>query len=101
MHDKKVNTKTTSDTPAASKNVVLRTPRGQLHIESVDAHDHASMKAEQLQAALVLISGEGRQNFSLLNPDLQNSFLWMLQQAASELDQLLGQVEFADIEVTK
>ncbi|MDQ2820818.1 MAG: hypothetical protein M3Y65_10540 [Pseudomonadota bacterium] len=83
------------------QNIVLKTPYGHLHIERIDAHDHASMKANQLKAALVLISGEGQQNFSELNADLQNSFFWMLQQAASELDQLLDQVEFADVEVAK
>ena len=101
MHDQKVNTKATEITPAPSKIVVLKTPYGELRLDAVGAHDHATMKAHQLKACLTLISGQGQENFVLLNGDLQNSFLWMLQQGANELDQLLEQVGFADAEVTK
>lgn len=94
----------TNDNSASAprqQNIVLKTPHGELHVAHDDAHDHAHMKAQQLQAMLVLISGEGLENFSFLNPDLRNSLLWMLSQAAGELDQLLAQVSFADIEVAK
>ena len=59
------------------------------------------MKAHQLKAFLTLISGDGQDRFSRLNGELQNSLLWMMSQAADQLDQLLSQVAFADVEVTK
>lgn len=82
-------------------NVVLKTPYGELRIDANEAHDHANMKAHQLKAFLTLISGDGQDRFSRLNGELQNSLLWMMSQAADQLDQLLSQVAFADVEVTK
>lgn len=93
--------KDSSTVTTRQQKVVLKTPHGELSLAAGDAYDHASMKAHQLKACLVLIGGQGHQNFSDLNHDLQSSFLWMLQQAAGELDQLLDQVKFVDAEVTK
>jgi hypothetical protein len=84
------------------QNILLKTPYGELRLEdAMSAHDHASMRAEQLKAFLVLIGGEGRQNFSFLSAGLQTSLLWMLQQSACELHQLLSQVSFTDLGVAK
>jgi hypothetical protein len=78
------------------QNVVLITPHGELHLSLGAAHDHANMRANELHAFLTLVHGEARENFSNLNDNLQSSLLWMLSQAACELDQLLSQVTIAE-----
>lgn len=93
--------KDNSRTVGSQRNVVINTPYGELRLGEDNAHDHARMKARELTAFLRLVSGEGQEIFAGLDGDLQNSLLWMLSQAAGELDELLSQVKFAEAEVTK
>src|SRR5450830_928550 len=75
--------------------IVIETPYGKLHIGDIsDAYDHATMKARELKAFFVLISGDGQENFSNLRDSSQNSLLWMAEQSASQLESLLLQVQF-------
>jgi len=76
--------------------IVIETPYGKLHINDIhNAQDHAAMKARELMAFFVLVTGDGQQNFSRLADDLQNCLLWRAEQTASELDSLLSQIEFS------
>jgi hypothetical protein len=83
---------------ARQQNITVSTPYGTLHLNDVTAaQDHASMKAKELEAFFVMASGEGQSRFADLNGGLQNSLLWMAQQSASELLQLIDQVRFAAV----
>lgn len=86
----------------SQQKIVVQTTYGALHIDTPgNAQDHVAMKIRELHAFFVLVSGEGQENFSALKDDLQNSLLWMAQQAASELEEILSQVDLTVRRVTK
>lgn len=87
-----------SGTNASQQNITIATPHGKLHIDdAMAAHDQSLMMATELQAFLVLVSGEdGQDNFTGINKELQSSLLWMASRNAGALVELLGKVTFAD-----
>ena len=87
-------TKDNSATSARQQNIAVTTPYGTLQIEdAAEASDHLGMNADRLEAFLVMIGGEGHQAFATLNEHLQQSLLWGAQLAATEIVQILKQVQ--------
>jgi hypothetical protein len=95
--------KDSSAIAASQQNIKVTTPYGTLHIEDIlAAQDHASMRAKELHAFLVLITREGGlDSFGGLNCEMQNNLLWMASRAVGEIDELLSQVDFAERKVSK
>lgn len=88
-------------TPRQENHVLLKTPYGELRLGEDGVHEHAAMKARELNALLTLISADGRERFTSLNDDLQDSLLWIASQAAHEIDQLIGQIVITAKQVTQ
>lgn len=83
-----------SATSARQQNITVTTPYGTLYIDdAAAASDHVGMNVDRLDAFLVMISGEGHQAFATLNEQLQQSLLWGVQLAATEIVQILKQVQ--------
>lgn len=83
-----------SATSARQQNITVTTPYGTLQIEdAAAASDHVGMNIDRLEAFLIMISGEGHQAFATLNEQLQQSLLWGVQLAATEIVQILKQVQ--------
>jgi hypothetical protein len=76
------------------QHIAITTPYGTLHLEDASAaHDHIGMKADWLEAFLVVVSGDGHQSFNNMNARLQHSLIWEAQLAATEIVQILKQVK--------
>jgi len=67
----------------------MAVPYGRLQIVEGGVTDHVNMRVDQLTAFLILISGEGQQNFANMRDADQNSLLWMAQLMAQEVRDLL------------
>lgn len=80
--------------------VVLELPYGELRIKLGDAQERAAMKARELCAmTALLLADEGQ--FAGLPRNLKDGIYWMMNQAASELDQLLDQVTVSEEKVAQ
>jgi hypothetical protein len=78
----------------------LAVPYGQLQIVRGGVIDHVSMRVDQLTAFLLLISGQGQENFADLQNNDMNSLLWMAHSMAQECRDLLPLLAEAKIEVS-
>lgn len=54
-----------------------------------EAVDYCSMRAAQLSALTSIISGEGYESFKLFNENVQDNVLWLINELANEVKQLL------------
>lgn len=93
MHETKVNTQNAEMTSSASKNVLnpqyvgrIKTPYGAQYVDRGSALDHAYMRSKQLSSLLLLMSGEGLDDFRSLNNNVQDSLLWLARQLATETE---------------
>ena len=76
--------------PIEQQKVVLSAPYGQLHVDPNRAlEDHAAMRADQLSSMLLLIHGDGQENFSSMNENSRQSFLWLAFQLSAEIAEML------------
>lgn len=80
----------------------LQLPHGVTHIAEGDVYDHASMRANQLAALMLMMSGDGLDVFNNLGHSTKDSLLWLAQQLAMEVADMMpivgGQVAPATIE---
>jgi hypothetical protein len=60
--------------------------------------DYAAMRAEQLHALTQTIMGQGFENFSHCNENIQHNVLWLIQSLAEELKPLLYAMHFGNPE---
>lgn len=65
------------------------TPFGHQYVERGGAMDHARMRSGQLSSLLLLIGGEGLDNFLSINPGAQESILWLARQLATETEAMV------------
>ena len=70
----------------------INTPFGHQYIERGCAMDHARMRSGQLSSLLLLISGEGLENFISINAGAQESILWLARQLATETEAMFDLV---------
>lgn len=68
---------------------VLQLPHGTAHITEGDAYDHASMRANQLAALMLMMSGDGVGVFNNLGDAAKDSLLWLAQQLAFEVADMM------------
>ncbi|MFC0132059.1 hypothetical protein [Massilia eurypsychrophila] len=69
--------------------IVLSAEYGYLHVSPVDLEDHAAMRADQLSAILLMIGGDGEENFAALNENSRQSYLALAWQFATEIKEIL------------
>lgn len=67
----------------------VTTPFGNQYIERGCALDHARMRGGQLSSLLLLIGGEGLENFLSINAQAQENILWLARQLATETEAML------------
>jgi len=67
----------------------VTTPFGNQYAERGCALDHARMRGGQLSSLLLLIGGEGLENFLSINADAQENILWLARQLATETEAML------------
>lgn len=82
---------------ARSTGYTVQLPYSVAQIVEEDVYDHASMRANQLAALMQLISGDGVEVFGNLGHTTKDSLLWLAQQLAMEVADMMpivaGQVE--------
>lgn len=87
---------------ARSTGYTLQLPYSVAQIVEEDAYDHAAMRANQLAALMQMISGDGVEVFSNLGHATKDSLLWLAQQLAMEVADMMpivaGQVEASTLE---
>lgn len=70
--------------------IVLGAPYGKFHVgPQLDLLDHVAMRADHLSAMLLLIHGDGMDNFERMNEDSRQGYLWLAYQLADEVKQVL------------
>ena len=57
--------------------------------EAVDAHEELRMLISQVHAQIILISGEGLENFCSHNEQIKSDYLWSITDAAERALQLI------------
>jgi hypothetical protein len=62
----------------------VMTPFGNQYVKRGCALDHAHMRSTQLSSLLLLIGGEGLENFLSINAEAQEHILWLARQLATE-----------------
>jgi len=75
----------------------VKTPFGNQYVTRGSALDHAYMRSAQLSSILLLIGGEGLENFSCISPKAQDSILWLARQLATETGAMFD-IVVADLE---
>ena len=70
----------------------VTTPFGKQYVERGCALDHARMRSAQLSSLLLLIGGEGLDNFKIINADAQENILWLAYQLAKETEAMFDLV---------
>jgi hypothetical protein len=80
---------TKSATAAACKTFALPCPYGQFRVTENEAYDHIEMRANQLHAMTLLITGTGFDIFKGLDEKRQHDVLWMLEQVTDEIRTLI------------
>ena len=82
---------------ARSTGYILQLPNRVTQVVEEDAYDHAAMRANQLAALMLMISGEGIDAFNNLGGEAKSNLLWLAQQLAIEVADMVpivaGQVE--------
>lgn len=77
----------------------LQNPHGITHIAEADVYDYANMRANQLAALMLMMSGDGVDVFNGLGHAAKDSLLWLAQQLAFEVADMMpivgGQVAAA------
>lgn len=53
------------------------------------AYDYCSMRTSQLSALTTIICGEGYETFKLHNDDIKGNVMWLINELAREIKQLL------------
>ena len=100
MNETKVNTKIGDVASTVAKKMALPpeyvgcidTPFGVQYIARNCALDHAYMRSRQLSSLLLLMNGEGLENFRLLNEGAQDSLLWLAHQLSKEAEAMFDMV---------
>lgn len=87
MANRNSSTQATSNATevAASSGFTLQLPHSVTNILENDVLDHASMRANQLAALTLMISGDGVDVFNNLGHAAKDSLLWLVQQMAMEV----------------
>jgi len=67
----------------------LQLQHGVAHIAQGDVYDHASMRANQLAALMLIMSGDGVEVFDNLGRSAKDSLLWLAQQLAFEVADMM------------
>lgn len=62
----------------------VNTPFGNQYVSRGCALDHAHMRSSQLSSMLLLIGGDGLENFLGINTEAQEHILWLARQLATE-----------------
>jgi hypothetical protein len=70
----------------------VNTPFGHQYIERGCALDHARMRSGQLSSLLLLMGGEGADNFRDVNATACESILWLARQLATETEAMFDLV---------
>lgn len=70
----------------------IDTPYGVQLIPHRSAHDHAVMRARQLNGLLLLMTGDGFETFEQLTGGPKQDLLWLAQQFAAELGEMVDLV---------
>jgi hypothetical protein len=97
MHETKVNTNIGDVSSPETKDMALppeyvgriETPFGVQYVNRGDARDYAYMRSQQLTSLLMLIQGDGRENFLNLGAGHQESLLWLAIQMAGEMEEMI------------
>lgn len=75
-------------------NFAAPTPFYLLHneVEKLDIRDQLGARIAQLHAMLVMVTGEGIENFSLSSTEVQGDYLWNCSMLAAECKELIEHV---------
>jgi hypothetical protein len=78
----------------------LQCAYSEARIRNYDAYDHASMRANQLQGLLLLMTGDGLQVFDGLSEGPKHDLLWLAQQLSEEVVTMLPIIAGKDALIT-
>jgi hypothetical protein len=63
---------------------------------NIDYIDNASRLSKQLSALLCSISGEGFETFAVMTNDTQNNLIWLADELASQLDEVIRKIALSE-----
>lgn len=87
-HESSTNA-TSTTTSAISATFAVPQMYGKFHVTQDDAYDHASMRARQLNALMLLMTDDGFEVFDGLRTETRHELLSFAQQLADEVSTMI------------
>lgn len=84
-------------TQVKEKSFALHQPYGELRVTETDAYDHASMRAKQLNALMLLMTGDGFPVYEGLGDKAKHELMWLAQQLAEEVSSMIPIISTSEL----
>ena len=88
---------TSSTTQGKEKLFSLHLLYGEFRVTQTEAYDHTSMRAKQLNALMLLMTGDGFDVYEGLGEKAKHELMWLAQQLADEVSTMIPIISAADM----